>query len=419
MEAQLEKECINFEEKLGFYSGRVIAYPLIPPEHVYFSLTNRCNLRCKMCGIPTTPSKVEDELPTAKVKEVVYQIKELGIRHLILSGGEPLLRKDLLDIIEFATLNSIEMVDIISNGILLNDNIIQQLIKIRLNHITVSLDGLPQTNNNIRGERTFALSEENIDKINFYKSIYKSSFPTIGINFTIMDKNIDDILPMIEFARLKKCNIIVFQPILFNNTKMYEKKKNILWPSRENVHKLQKTIKKVIDLKRKLQDIYIYTDISILEALPAYFNGMRPGNDFRCYEAIKRIVITYDGTLWSCSGAYGDLKKQSLKEIWFSKKAQEARNKVKTCKEHCLQDCVYFPSNIFTQAKHLIDKIILRDEKEKNEAKSRLLAIIEHYINILSKNKNNVFLSIFTNSNFNRELRALYLIKGEIRNLEK
>lgn len=415
MNDHLEKEYLALEEKLGFYFGRLISYPLIPPEHVYFSLTNRCNLRCKMCDIPKNPSRIEDELPTSKIKDIILQIKDMQIKHLIFSGGEPFLKEDLCEIVEFAVANNIEMVDIITNGILLDDYIIQNLIKIKLNHITISLDGLRETNDEIRGKGVFDKAETNIDKLNYYKSKYNSHFPTVGINFTILDKNIDDILPMIEFARVKRCNIVVFQPILFNNTKMYEKRKNSLWPTESNILKLKEIIKKIVNLKSMLDNPYIYTDIAVLEAIPNYFKGKRLGISFKCYEAIKRLVITYDGKLWSCIGVYGDLKRDDLKKIWFSKKAMRIRGKVKRCKAHCLQDCIYFPSDILRDVREFLRKLgQTMNDVRKEKVKDRLLRKIEHYTNILSAERKPLFLNFFRGLNIRKEIDNLRSIKKEI-----
>lgn len=140
MDNNLEREYNKLQESLGFYFGRVISYPLIPPEHVYFSLTNRCNLRCKMCGIPQNSSEIEDGLSITKIKDITLQIKEMRIKHLIFFGGEPLLKEGLVEIVEFATAKDIEMVDIITNGILLSDDIIQKLIRVKLNHITTIIN---------------------------------------------------------------------------------------------------------------------------------------------------------------------------------------------------------------------------------------------------------------------------------------
>ena len=414
MNSCLEKEYIAFEEKLGFYAGRLISHPLIPPEHVYFSLTNRCNLRCKMCNIPKDSSRAEDELTISEVKNIILQIKDIGIKHLIFSGGEPFLRKDLIEIVEFAITQKIKMVDIITNGVLFNDYIIERLIKARLNHITISLDGFKNTNDEIRGKGVFDQAENKIDRLNYYKAKYNSSLPTLGINFTIMDNNIDSILPMIEFARSKKCNIIVFQPVLFNNTKMYEKRGDILWPSENSVLKLKDSLKKVVNLKDTLKDLCIYTDTSILEVIPDYFKGKRPRGNFKCYEGIKRIVITFDGKIWSCVGIYGDLRKNSLRRIWLSKEAAEIRKKVKKCKAHCLQDCVYFPSDIAEGIKKFLGKLEQKMDEESEEIKDKLLGKIEYYTNILSVKEKPSLLNFSERFNINKEINNLHAIKRKI-----
>jgi len=76
---------------LGYYCSRAISQPLTVPEHVYFSLTNRCNLQCRMCSIGSSAADIKRELSTAKIKDIILEIKALGIQHLIFSGGEPLL----------------------------------------------------------------------------------------------------------------------------------------------------------------------------------------------------------------------------------------------------------------------------------------------------------------------------------------
>jgi len=384
MTSDIKRKLKDLQDLLGFYVSRVISWPLVPPEHVYFSLTNRCNLRCSMCEISKHPSLPETELSTAKIKEIIRQIKDLSIGHIIFSGGEPLLRDDLVELVEFAVGNDIGMVDIITNGVLLKENIIKNLIRSGLNHITISLDGIGQVNNKIRGADIFDIVESNIDKLNYHKTQQNLSLPTLGINFTIMDSNISDILPMVEFAKSKKCNIVVFQPILFNNTKMHVKKRNSLWPVKENISKLRSAIKELEKIKRNSTDINIFTDFEVLRAIPGYFEGKKPQTGFKCYEAIKRIVITCDGNLWSCMGTYGNLEKESLREIWFSKSAMEVRSKVKRCNEHCLQDCVYFPSDFVNKIRLISNDSFLDDEKSL-VMRNEILEQIEEYIKVLSE----------------------------------
>lgn len=410
MDKNLERELIKVEEMIGFYASRVITHPLVPPEHVYFSLTNRCCLSCIMCDIRKFPSRQEDELSTEQVKKIILQIKNLGVKHLIFSGGEPLLREDLVELVRFSTENGIPWVDVITNGVLCDDHIVQELIRAGLNHVTVSLDGVDQVHDAIRGQGAFEKSAQAIDKFNYYKQKLCVTHPTVGINFTILNQNITDMLKIVEFAKEKKCNTVVFQPVLVSNMCMHKRRKNALWPSEAELLALEENIRALLSMKQKEQDVLIYTDSSILKSVPAYFRGKRPGKNFKCYEAIKRIVITCDGKLWSCKGIYGDLKKENLSQAWFSAQARKIRAIVHKCKAHCLQDCVYFPLDIAGKVRHFLGQT--KGGPNDNIIRQRLAARIDSCVKELRLRWRQDFWGIFSQKK--AEIRKLEALKKEI-----
>lgn len=410
MNEYLERELIKFEDMIGFYASRIITFPLVPPEHVYFSLTNRCSLRCLMCDIPKNTGRQEDELTTEEAKKIILQIKELGVRHLILSGGEPLLREDLMELIRFSRKIGISWVDIITNGTLCSDEVAQALISSGLNHVTISLDGVSGVNDVIRGEGSFAKSAEAIDRLNYHKEKMKLSSPSIGINFTIMNKNISDMLKIVEFAKSKKCNTVVFQPVLMSNVSMSDRKKNSLWPTTKEIPLLAENIHKLASMKKENQGVLIYTDFAILEAIPGYFMGKKPGRRFKCYEGIKRIVITCDGKLWSCKGIYGDLRKDNLKKVWFSEEVQKIRKVVNSCRDHCLQDCVYFPMDISGQVKYFLSGIA--DGLDNTYVRQRIISRIDYCIHELLKRVKPDFLGRFNQKRL--EAYKLEALKKEV-----
>jgi MoaA/NifB/PqqE/SkfB family radical SAM enzyme len=410
MDEYLERELIKIEDMIGFYASRIISYPLVPPEHVYFSLTNRCCLRCVMCDIPKSPGRQEDELNTAEIKKIILQIKDLGVKHLIFSGGEPLLRDDLVELVRFSNESGIPWVDVITNGVLCDDKIALELIKAGLNHVTVSLDGTYEINDAIRGKGSFQKSAEAIDRLNHYKQEFNKTHPTIGINFTILNKNIRDMLEILEFAKNKRCNTVVFQPVLVSNISMHERKKNALWPSVSELSVLEKNIRTLLAMKEERRDTLVYTDSSILKSIPGYFKGKKPGRNFKCYEVIKRIVITCDGKLWSCAGLYGDLKKDSLKQIWFSTEVKKIRDNVNKCKAHCLQDCVYFPTDISRQVKHFLAGI--NEGLDEADVRKRLISRMDYCISELSGRIKPNFLSNFDRKK--RDVNKLITLKKEV-----
>jgi len=340
-----------------------------------------------MCEVSKNSTSEESELSTDKVKDIVMQIRDMGINHIIFSGGEPLLRKDLVEIIKFSHENNIQMVDLITNATMLDKGIMEELIEAGLTHIGISIDGLSQTSSSIRGQGVFEKVVKNIDNINLYKSKNGKHFPSLGINFTIMGENIHDMLPLVDLARKMKCLFVSFQPVLFNNTKMFMNKRNTLWPNAERIKDLRNVIRELQKVKKESRGVNIFTDADVLNSLPDYFLGRRPHADFKCYEAIKRIVITCQGHLWSCQGILGDLNKNTLSQVWNSSETKKARQDIKKCKRHCLQDCVYFPSDILKIAKNITQANFLSLSSWKNEPEARLINKIDNYISILSENK--------------------------------
>ena len=87
------------------------------PREIIISITNRCNLKCKMCDIPK--NKI-GELSTAQWKQVIKDAAASGARAIVFSGGEPLLREDIFELIDFTKNNSLGAC-LTSNGYLINE----------------------------------------------------------------------------------------------------------------------------------------------------------------------------------------------------------------------------------------------------------------------------------------------------------
>jgi MoaA/NifB/PqqE/SkfB family radical SAM enzyme len=80
---------------LGILASRFLRRPFYARVHV----TYRCNYRCRMCGIEGI-RKEFDELPAESFRRVAAQLRAVGARHVVITGGEPFLRHDLADIVE-------------------------------------------------------------------------------------------------------------------------------------------------------------------------------------------------------------------------------------------------------------------------------------------------------------------------------
>ncbi len=136
---------------------------LQPPYYVYkriaarsplqatLATTYRCQAKCIHCHTALHKKSVSDEMSTEEWKHIVAQLKELGSLIVLFTGGEPLIRKDIIDLVAFA--HSIGLITrIITNAYLLNREMAMELKKAGLNQCGVSIDSAdPETHDKMRG----------------------------------------------------------------------------------------------------------------------------------------------------------------------------------------------------------------------------------------------------------------------------
>jgi radical SAM protein with 4Fe4S-binding SPASM domain len=132
---------------------------------VYYAITDGCNLRCPYC-YASSARKLPGELITAESLNLVEQAAALGAETLILTGGEPLLRRDLFEVAEHARKHGMR-VNIITNATRIRDAKIARKMADLFATITVSLDGgTAETHEPTRGQGTFAQTARGLMLLN-------------------------------------------------------------------------------------------------------------------------------------------------------------------------------------------------------------------------------------------------------------
>ena len=137
-------------------------------EYVRISLTDRCNLRCRYCMPEEGVSKMrhEDILTFAEILRIVRGLSSLGVKKVRLTGGEPLVRRNITELIhEIRQVPGIEQVVLTTNGVLLPE-LGQDLIKAGLTGLNISLDTLnPDTFAEITRRPLFARVQAGVEKV--------------------------------------------------------------------------------------------------------------------------------------------------------------------------------------------------------------------------------------------------------------
>jgi MoaA/NifB/PqqE/SkfB family radical SAM enzyme len=155
-----------------------------------WNITNVCNLKCKHC-YANSEARDEGELTTEEALRVVDELRELGVKILIFSGGEPLLREDIYDICGHAARKGL-VVLVSSNGTTINDDDILQIKRAGIRYVGISIDGSRRTHDNFRGVTG------SFDKAVEALKMLKAGNVRTGVRFTVVKYNLPDLPAIIK-----------------------------------------------------------------------------------------------------------------------------------------------------------------------------------------------------------------------------
>ncbi len=197
---------------------------------VYLSLTNRCNLRCKHCVASACIEEV-DHMDTKDWKKAIDQVVMLNPEQVNLTGGEPLLRSDFGEILEYLRENYGGGITLSTNALLLNDNLLE-MIKRDVDAVSVSLDGFDAYScAKVRGDGIYKRVIDGIKKLKKH-GIEKVSVSMLETKYTYGHDQ--------EFYKL--CEELDVKPLIrrFAPSGRGEENQRELLPPMEYVEKLEK-----------------------------------------------------------------------------------------------------------------------------------------------------------------------------------
>ncbi|PKN33084.1 MAG: 12,18-didecarboxysiroheme deacetylase [Deltaproteobacteria bacterium HGW-Deltaproteobacteria-19] len=153
---------------------------------VVWNMTRRCNLKCIHCYSSSRNIPYRDEMTTEEGKALIADLASFGSPVILFSGGEPLIRKDLPELAQFAVDRGMRAV-ISTNGTLLTPERIRVFREIGLSYIGVSLDGLKETHDFFRGvPGTFERTIRGIRDC-------RDAGIKVGVRFTVNRHNVRDV----------------------------------------------------------------------------------------------------------------------------------------------------------------------------------------------------------------------------------
>ncbi|MFH1191639.1 MAG: radical SAM protein [Candidatus Omnitrophota bacterium] len=294
-------------------------------KEVIISITNRCNFKCRMCDIPN--NKI-GELSTASWKQVIKDAVLYGARSIIFSGGEPLLREDICELISFTKNNSLGAC-LTSNGYLINQEAAYKLYQSGIDVVNISIEGPKHIHDYLRGKGMYERALLALE--NLRKEKIESTIATMVSRYNY--KYLPDI---VELARQYGVTTIKFQPfskIFLNN----QRDENGFLISEKEIKKLTLIIKEVMRISNEYA--IAVNPAGYLEMIPFYLGRQYTGPNNGCAALESSCPINCNGDIYPCwviagqDALIGNIKENSFLDIWDSKRHRRVIEKIK--KEGC------------------------------------------------------------------------------------
>lgn len=344
--------------KLPLYvSFKKVGFPVIMPFNYTLSLTYRCNSKCKTCNIWRLKKELLLEIGPDEWRKI---IKSLGDSPfwITLSGGEPLLKEGIEEIIKAINkYNRPRFITIPTNALLDPSEKIKNILEI-LNRKTMliinfSLDGIGRLHDYIRGVRgnwnRFLKSFENTKKL---KKDYENL--TIGIHTVVSKWNVKAVPKIYEYVT-KKLSPDSYIAEVAENRKELNNLNDKIAPEKEEIIQVMSFLERRMKQNKSFLPIIRFLRAEYYRYVKVFFTK---GEAIPSYAGFASVHITPLGEVWNCAvygNEIGKLKDfgYDFKKLWKSKKAKLVRRE-RSGKHKCILASEFY-SNILFDSKIFAD----------------------------------------------------------------
>lgn len=321
-------------------------YPLIPPITASVSITQFCNSKCSYCDIWRLEEDFQ-EVSLDNLDIIFKSLKKLGVKLVSLTGGEPLTRFDLDEIISLAKYYGL-IVHVGTNGILLTKERALKLKEAGVDNITLSMDSFdPIVYEGHRGV-PFKFVEQALSSLLYIVNKY----PSLWCNITcVVTRNnigtlVDFVTRISEYGGGKISVTLqpYHKPLSFSEliqlTPKLQRRQNELLhyyqekssndgiiPGQELRPAFEKEIQELIQLKKGNLGFKLNNSEYYLRSMPDFLFDNKLPDGLNCVSGYTGVVIRSDLEVCSCwrLPSIGNLEEEELKDIWYSQRFRKSR----------------------------------------------------------------------------------------------
>jgi len=313
-------------------AGSIVVRSLTPnrPHHAQWMVTRKCNYRCRGCNV--WREQDENELSTSEIKRGLDILKDLGIMEIVLSGGNPLLRRDIGEIIDYAS--KLFITTVYDNGSMAAGKI--EALR-NADFVAISIDSLdPAKNDYLRGVAgAWKRAVESVEKL-------QKEGIRVGVTPTISQVNINEIVEITTWFLER--NIPVWYSLYSYDTsgsgdqlfRIGKQSDEFAITDREGMVSLCDSLSRL----KKKNGLVLMTDRILGAVRTLYAEGRRT---WRCQALQNFLVVDHLGRVAGCHLNNPVSSIFDLPRVWNSERMNKLRAGYSQC-TRCAYLCYIFYS---------------------------------------------------------------------------
>lgn len=312
---------------------------------VVWNVTKACNLRCIHCYASADNNPAENELTTEEGFKLLEDLSSFGCPVVLFSGGEPLVRPDILDLIHRAVQLGLRAV-LSTNGTLIDENMAKELKKFGLSYVGISLDGIGEVHDRFR------VSQGCFEKVVKAIENCKKEGIKVGLRFTINKFNVEEIPKVFDFVEEAQIPRICFYHLV------YAGRGSRLMEQDLSHEETRKWVDYIIDRTKELHEkghkVEVLTVDNHADGPYLYLRMKREGNP-RAEEVYQLLLmnggnnsgvgigcVSWDGSVHADQFwrhySFGNVRERPFSEIWLDT-SDPLMAKLKEKKKHVKGRC--------------------------------------------------------------------------------
>ncbi len=328
----------SFARRLSYW----LNWPLVPPSKLILLLTHRCPVACEFCSTHRWAEARPRELTLAELEARLAEAAEWGIREVLFSGGEPLLRRSDLLALTRAARGRGMIPTLITSGAVGGRATLEALVDAGMASFMVSIDGdCVDTHDRLRGRR--GSFDEAIawiaGAVELRRALDAPSPPfTVYVQTVVTRDNVRELVSLARRIRELGADAILFQGLAPDA---------YLAAHGFDAGDLRALADAIEQLARIEPRSFVMNPDGYLHELLAFYGERERIAPKRCPAGFDTLVLAPDGSVSTCRESFtrdirgADGEPLSLHQAWTHRRFQAARRTMRVCQEPCTINCWY------------------------------------------------------------------------------